>query len=50
MNDNTKQSIKNLVWSILITLVNGLITIFNPGTKEAAGIAVNAVTDFVCKL
>ena len=40
MNDNTKQSIKRLFWSVLITLVNGLITIFNPSTKEAAGIAV----------
>ena len=43
MNDNTKQSIKNLVWSVLITLITGLITIFNPGTKELASIALHAI-------
>lgn len=45
MNDNTKQSLKNLVWSVLITLVNGLITIFNPATKEVASIALHAITN-----
>lgn len=43
MNDNTKQSIKHLVWSVLITLINGLITIFNPATKEVASIALHAI-------
>lgn len=50
MDDDTKRRIKSLAWSVLITLINGLITIFNPGTKHAASIAVNAVTDFVCNL
>lgn len=45
MNDNTKQSLKNLVWSVLITLVNGLITIFNPATKEVASIVLNSITN-----
>ena len=50
MDYNKKKRIKHLIFSILITFVNGLITIFNPGTQEAASIAVDAVTDFVCKL
>lgn len=41
MDENTKNSLKGLVWSILITLVNGLITIFNPATKEVASIVLN---------
>lgn len=45
MNDTTKQSIKSLVWSVLITLINGLITIFNPATKEVASIAYHAFTN-----
>lgn len=45
MNDSTKQSIKSLVWSVLITLINGLITIFNPATKTVASIAYHAFTN-----
>lgn len=43
MNDETKKSLKSLAWSILITLINGLITIFNPATKEVASAIVNSL-------
>ncbi len=36
MDNNTKKSLIALVWSVVITLVNGLITIFNPSTEEVA--------------
>lgn len=42
MNDDTKKSLKSLAWSVLITLINGLITIFNPSTKEVAGLILNS--------
>ena len=42
MNSNTKNSLKQLIWSVLITVINGLITIFNPSTKEVADIIVKS--------
>ena len=42
MDDNVKRSLKQLMWSVLITVINGLITIFNPATKEVAGIILNS--------
>lgn len=45
MNDSTKQRMKSLFWSALITLINGLITIFSPTTKEVASIAYHAFTN-----
>lgn len=50
MNDGTKQRIKSLFWNVLVTLINGLITICNPDTKEVAGMVVDRMVDFVCKL
>lgn len=41
MDENTKKSLKGLAWSVLITLINGLITIFNPATREVAGLVLN---------
>lgn len=43
MDDKTKSSLKSLAWSILITLINGLITIFNPATKEVATVLLNSL-------
>ena len=42
MDDNAKRSLKQLMWSVLITVINGLITIFNPATKEVANVIVNS--------
>ena len=42
MDDNTRRSLRQLMWSVLITVINGLITIFNPATKEVAEIVVNS--------
>ena len=42
MDDDKKKSLKSLAWSILITLINGLITIFNPATKEVATVLLNS--------
>lgn len=43
MDDETKKSLKGLAWSILITLINGLITIFNPATKEVASLMLSNI-------
>lgn len=44
MDDKTKKSLMTLAWSVLITVVNGLITIFNPATKEVASLVINNLT------
>lgn len=41
MDDSTKKSLRTLLWSVIITVVNGLITIFNPATKEVASVLFN---------
>ena len=43
MDDNTKKSLITLGWSVLITLINGLITIFNPATKEVAQVVMRYI-------
>ena len=43
MDEDVKKSLKGLAWSILITLINGLITIFNPATKEVAGLILSGL-------
>ncbi len=43
MDTDTKKSLKSLAWSILITLINGLITIFNPASKEVASVLLNSL-------
>lgn len=42
MDSNSKHALKQLMWSVIITLINGLITIFNPSTKEVAGLLINS--------
>lgn len=44
MDSNSKQALKQLIWSMIITAINGLITIFNPSTKE---VAVSMMTSFM---
>ena len=42
MDSNSKHALKQLFWSVLITVINGLITIFNPATKEVASAVFNS--------
>lgn len=41
MDDSSKKSLRNLLWTLLITAINGLITIFNPATEEVASLFLN---------
>lgn len=43
MDNNTKKSLITLGWSVLITLINGLITIFNPSTKDVASLLLSSL-------